>query len=85
LFIATATADEVEPVISTTLSWLMKVCADCKAWFGLAPESADTSFTFLPSTPLLIFGASVFISGWLVLMCSTASSQPLSSSPPCAA
>src|SRR6185437_9729534 len=85
LLSATATADEVEPVIRMILFWLMKVWTSCSAWLGLAAESAESSFTFLPSTPLFTFGAIFFISSWLVLMCSTASSQPLSSSSPCAA
>ena len=33
--------------------------------------------TFLPSTPLLTFGAIFFISSWSVLMCSTASCHAL--------
>ena len=51
----------------------MKVCCSCTALFGLAPESATTSFTSLPSTPLVILGAIFLISSWPSLMCSTAS------------
>jgi hypothetical protein len=85
LLSATATAEEVDPVISAILSSLMKVCCSCTAWFGLAPLSATTSFTCLPSTPLVTLGAIFLISSWPSLMCSTASSMPLSSSSPCTA
>jgi hypothetical protein len=56
LLSATATALEVEPVISTILFSVMKRCCACTASFGLAAESATTVFTSLPSTPLVVFG-----------------------------
>src|SRR5262249_61742930 len=80
-----APAEEVEPVIRMILFWLMKVWISCTAWFGLAAESAESRFTFLPSRPLVTFGAIFLSSGSPLLMCSTASCQPLSSSSPCTA
>src|SRR5215510_12368679 len=62
-----------------------KVCSSCTAWFGLAALSATTRLTFLPSRPLLTLGAIFFSKGSPLLMCSTASCQPLSSSSPCTA
>src|SRR5581483_11952206 len=47
---------DVEPVISTILFSVMKRCCASTALFGFAAESATTSFTSLPSTPLVVFG-----------------------------
>lgn len=47
---------------------------------GLAPELTDTSFTVLPSRPLVTLGAIFLISSLPSFRCSTASCQPLSSS-----
>ena len=44
---ATATALEVEPVISTALFSVMKRCCACTASFGLAAEVGDAELHFL--------------------------------------
>ena len=64
LFSATATALEVEPVIAMILFSVMKRCCSCTALFGLAPLSATTNFTSLPSTPLVVLGEIFLISSW---------------------
>ena len=76
--------DDMASYVSATEPMLARWVAELDRAIRAA-ESAERRSTFLPSRPLFTLGASFFISSWLVLMCSTASSQPFNSSAPCTA